>query len=231
MVAHSFSQERRQYLKSLQNGRTSHRYSGQGRPSRSAAPTRPLVNVSPGYTVLVVDTNILLSALQSVISLIESKQWTILIPLAVITELDGISSNQTELGKVASAASQYITSHIRTHSTSLKVQTSRGNYLSNLNIRSENFDFISRDNRNGEAGHNWERTLDDLILRAALWQETHWVDRSALLKSGSQQPQSSDAAKVVLVTFDRNLRLKARARQLHAGDERDLANILRVGSA
>lgn len=225
-------QERRQYLRSLQNGRASHRHSGQGRPSRSAAPVRPLVNVCPGYTVLVVDTNILLSALSSVISLIESNQWTVLIPLAVITELDGISTNQTELGKAASAASQYITSHIRTHSASLKVQTSRGNYLSTLNVRSENFDFNSRGNRNadGTHGHSWERTLDDLILRAALWQETHWVDRTALLKGVSQRIRNDDAAKVVLLTFDRNLRLKARARQLHAGDERDLANILRVGS-
>jgi hypothetical protein len=149
--------------------------------------------------------------------------------------LDGISANQSELGQAASAASQYITSNIRTHSTSLKVQTSRGNYLSTLNIRSENFEFASHDKRNGDGnnGHSWERNLDDLILRAALWQETHWVDRTALLKGISPQDKArdtsaNDAAKVVLLTFDRNLRLKARARQLHAGDERDLAHITRV---
>jgi predicted ribonuclease YlaK len=172
-------------------------------------------------------------------TLIESERWTILIPLAVITELDGLSANRSDLGKAASNASQYITSHIRSHSSSLKVQTSRGNYLTTLNIRSENFDFSSR-HRNGdgdEQAKGWERNLDDLILRAAMWQESHWVDRSPLLR-GITNPNSTkpplnppvprgDEAKVVLVTFDRNLRLKARARQLHAGDERDLAHILR----
>jgi protein SMG6 len=156
--------------------------------------------------------------------------------LAVITELDGISANQSELGRAASSASQYVTDHIRSHSSSLKVQTSRGNYLTTLNVRSENFDFLSRDQqKNGERMNGWERSLDDLILRAALWQETHWVDRSSLLTGISSDQQSLDiphnCAKVVLLSFDRNLRLKARARQLNAGDERDLAHILRVGSS
>jgi protein SMG6 len=184
----------------------------------------------------VVDTNVLLSALHTIASLIESNRWTILLPLAVITELDGISANQSELGEAAAAAFKYISEHMRSHSTSLKVQTSRGNYLNTLNVRSENFDFNSRggDYDDG-SGHHWERNLDDLILRAALWQEAHWVDRSALLKglpaAGQQSSNGlNEVAKVVLLSFDRNLRLKARARQMHAGDERDLANIVRVGS-
>ncbi|KAG8865920.1 hypothetical protein FRC20_009286 [Serendipita sp. 405] len=230
-------QERRRYLKSLQNGHSPYGQPSYTRPRRSRAPTRSLLDVRPGYTILVLDTNILLSALPAVITLIESERWTILIPLAVITELDGISNNHTELGKVASEASQYVTSHIRSHSTSLKVQTSRGNYLTTLNVRSEQFDFFSGDRRRrsgGEkGGQSWERSLDDLILRAALWQEAHWIDRSELLRgltSNQRTHGSSDAAKVVLLTFDRNLRLKARSRHLHAGDERDLANILRVNS-
>lgn len=186
--------------------------------------------------MLVVDTNILLSALSMISTLIESARWTILIPLAVITELDGISTNQSELGRAASIALEYIIAHIRSHSTSLKVQTSRGNYLTTLNVRSENFDLPSRDRRKSEEGRKgWERSLDDLILRAALWQESHWIDRSSLLRGVSPEEQARYAAheyaKVVLLTFDRNLRLKARSRQLHAGDERDLAYILQVGSS
>lgn len=233
-------QERRRYLKNLQSGHMSHRRSNHVQPRRAAAVSRPPLNVRPGYTVLVVDTNILLSALSMISSLIESERWTVLIPLAVITELDGISANQSELGRAAALASQYITAHIRTHSSSLKVQTSRGNYLTTLNVRSENFELSSRDRRKSGGdgrgagnGGGWDRSLDDLILRAALWQETHWVDRSSLLKGIPADQQgldmSSDYARVVLVSFDRNLRLKARARQLHAGDERDLAHILRVG--
>ncbi|KAG8833910.1 hypothetical protein FRC17_009869 [Serendipita sp. 399] len=228
-------QERRRYLKTLQNGHSPYRRSSHARHRQPKVPARPLLDVRPGYTVLVLDTNILLSALPAVITLIESEKWTILIPLAVITELDGISSNNTELGKAASDASQYITNHIRSHSTSLKVQTSRGNYLTTLNVRSEQFDFFSRRRGGSENGaHSWERSLDDLILRAAVWQEAHWIDRSGLLKGlspGRNANVPHDVVKVVLLTFDRNLRLKARSRHMHAGDERDLANILRIGSS
>lgn len=47
--------------------------------------------------------------------------------------------------------------------------------------------------------------MDDLILRAAIWQDEHWVDRSALLKSPPAKAEDlSNAAKVVLLSFDRN---------------------------
>ena len=67
----------------------------------------------PGYTVLVIDTNILLSSLFMFSSLVETMQWTVLVPLAVITELDGIAKNASELGNAATAAIDYISSHIR----------------------------------------------------------------------------------------------------------------------
>lgn len=147
----------------------------------------------PGYTVLVVDTNILLSSLSIFASLVESLRWTILVPLAVITELDGIANNASPLGQAAAAATAYIVSHIRSHSLSLKVQTSKGNYLQNLNVRSEEVDFPSE---------SWERNMDDLILRAAIWQDDHWSDRSNILKS--EERDVSAASKVVLISFDRN---------------------------
>jgi len=65
--------------------------------------------------------------------------------------------------------------------------------------------------------------MDDLILKAAIWQDDHWVDRSALLKA---EPVVKDAVKVVLLSLDRNLRLKARSRQLPAASEKDLAALL-----
>jgi protein SMG6 len=77
------------------------------------------------------------------------------------------------------------------------VQTSRGNYLSSLSVRREQVDL--RD------ALSWERNMDDLILRAAIWQDEHWVDRSALLKSAPAAGEASaSAAKVVLLSFDRN---------------------------
>ncbi|KAH8117438.1 hypothetical protein DFH11DRAFT_1817087 [Phellopilus nigrolimitatus] len=189
------------------------------RPRVSAGAQRPTLHVVPGYTVLVIDTNILLSSLSMFSSLVESLRWTILVPLAVITELDGIAMNASPLGESAAAAIAYISAHVRTHALSLKVQTSRGNYLQNLNVRSEQIEFEA---------DSWERSMDDLILRAAVWQDDHWVDRSSILNAEERDP--SGAAKVVLISFDRNLRLKARGRQLDAADERDMAAILKAGS-
>ncbi|CDO74731.1 hypothetical protein BN946_scf184686.g2 [Trametes cinnabarina] len=131
------------------------------------------------------------------------------------------SANQTPLGQAAAEALNYVASHMRSHSVSLKVQTSRGNYLSNLNVRTEHVDFSSG---------NAERNMDDLILRAALWLEEHWVDRSALLKRDAAGKDNTNAAKVALLSLDRMLRLKARSRQLYAANEQDLASIFAQGT-
>lgn len=154
---------------------------------------RPL-SVLPGYSILVVDTNVFLRAFSMVTTLVESERWTVVIPLAVITELDGLAADHP----TAAAASKYIAEHMRL--SGLKVQTSRGNYLSTLNVRSEKVTFSN-------APGSWERTMDDLILKAALWQDGHWVDRSAFLRGlgpRTSSPPEGTYAKVVLVSFDRN---------------------------
>lgn len=163
------------------------------RTSRRAHDNYPELHIAQGYSVLVIDTNILLSFLPTVASLVESLVWTIVIPLPVVMELDGLVNNPSELGQAAQSAMKYITSHLRSHSISLKVQTSKGNYLPTLNVRTEEVDF---------APGNFERSMDDLILKAAIWQDEHWMDRSALLGSSSQD--TNGAVKVVLLSLDRN---------------------------
>ncbi|KAG8931073.1 hypothetical protein FRC01_001890 [Tulasnella sp. 417] len=112
---------RRRYLRSLQSPAVVHRSRPAPRSSRKAKPTRPLLQVSPGYTILVCDTNILLSSL----------------PM-----------------------------------------------------------------------------LD------------HFVDRTGLLIASRNSVKRTDkTSKVVLLTFDRNMRVKARSRQLDAADEKDMAAI------
>ncbi|KZW03995.1 hypothetical protein EXIGLDRAFT_709495 [Exidia glandulosa HHB12029] len=178
------------------------------------------LRVVPGYTVLIVDTNILLSSLPLFSGLVTSQKWTVVVPLAVVTELDGLVQNTSALGAAAKEALKFITASIRTHSTSLKVQTSKGNYLSSLVVRQEQVQF-SKDEG------SWDRNMDDLILRSALWQLEHWVDRSSLLSGASNSGAVADgASRVVLLTFDRNLRLKATSRQLDAANEKDMAAIL-----
>ncbi|THH33993.1 hypothetical protein EUX98_g312 [Antrodiella citrinella] len=186
-------------------------------PQKQPEPSRLSLRVIPGYTILVVDTNILLSSLSIFSSLVESLKWTIVIPLPVIMELDGLASNDSPLGQAASAATAYIVSHLRTHNKSLKVQTSKGNYLMNLSVRTEQVEW-----NNEEA--SWERNVDDLILRAAVWQTEHWIDRSTFLSSPERE--TTGASKVTLLSFDRMLRLKARSRDVDAANEQDLAAIL-----
>lgn len=134
-------------------------------------------------------------------SIVESLQWTVVVPLPVIMELDGLSSNPApQLSEAAQSAMAYIASHIRSHTVSLKVQTSRGNYLNTLSVRTEQVDF--------EAGGNMERNMDDLILKAAIWQDEHWVDRSGMLKPNEQPLQPGVVSvKVVLLSLDRNCEL------------------------
>ncbi|RXW24170.1 hypothetical protein EST38_g1674 [Candolleomyces aberdarensis] len=208
---------RRRYLKSLL---TSTRQSGSAQPRTKTAKnfSPQALALVPGYTILVVDTNILLSSLSIVTSLIESMKWTIVIPLPVIMELDGLASNvNPQLAEAASSAVSYIATHIRSHSLSLKVQTSKGNYLTNLNVRTEDVDF----------SESVEKSMDDLILKAAIWQDDHWVDRSNMLKVESlAASQTSNAVKVVFISLDRNLRLKARSRQLAAAGEKELASLM-----
>ena len=64
-------------------------------------------------------------------------------PLPVIVELDGISSSPSQLGEAAQAAIAYLSVHIRSHPASLKVQTSKGNYLTSLSVRTEEADFTN----------------------------------------------------------------------------------------
>lgn len=205
---------RRQYLRSLLQNQQ-HRPPRQNH-SRARQPLRPetiakQLTLVPGHTVLVMDTNLLLSSLTLFASLVESFLWTVIVPLPVIMELDGLANNTSspQLALGAKEAAAYINAHIRSHSASMKVQTSRGNFLPNLTIRTEQVDF----NR-GRGGTN-EQNMDDLILRAAIWQEEHWVDRSKLLSSARQgaglpvQPAPSPdnlktADKVVLLSLDRN---------------------------
>jgi protein SMG6 len=173
------------------------------RPSKGASATGPSLKLVPGYTVLVLDTNVLLASLPMVAALVERHAWTVVVPLPVIMELDGLAQNQhgngnTALGEAAAAAASYITTAVRSHAISLKVQTSRGNYLPGLAVRAESVEF--------DAGAGWERSMDDLILRTAVFAEEHWVDRSAMLRSnmGADIVDVKGAEKVVLMTLDRN---------------------------
>jgi protein SMG6 len=147
-----------------------------------------------------------------------------MVPLPVITELDGLSKQPAPLGTQAQDALDFIASRIRSHGRSLKVQTSRGNYLADLAIRSEAVSFAFSSALNPEQ----VRDMDDLILRACAFQAAHFVDRTAVLGVSRDVPAGvkEQSAKVVLLTNDRNLRLRAKAQGVLAVDEKPMRKML-----
>jgi hypothetical protein len=112
---------------------------------------RAQLELVPGYTVLILDTNILFSSLSMVTSLVESLHQTVVVPLPTIMELDGFASNATALGEATKAAIKFIATRVHLHSDALKVQTSRGNYRSSLSMRAKQVNF--------DDPNSWERSV------------------------------------------------------------------------
>ncbi|KAI9274920.1 hypothetical protein EDC94DRAFT_509841 [Helicostylum pulchrum] len=149
--------------------------------------------IIPGKTILVLDTNCFIGHIDHVRKLLESKKWTIIVPLVVVTELDGLRTNPHRLGLVAQQGIELLqnTLAVKSNKQLLRIQTSHNNFMSDISIRSEQFVF-------GETDKN----LDDLVLSSCLW----WI---------SQQVTKDDKiVPVCLVTGDRNLSVKARARDV-----------------
>ncbi|KAH6901415.1 hypothetical protein BKA70DRAFT_1436097 [Coprinopsis sp. MPI-PUGE-AT-0042] len=93
---------------------------------------RPQLSIAPSYGILVANTNILLSSLSMISSLVESTKWTVIILLSLVMELGDLSSNPSPrlAEAAATTALNYVTSRIR--SLTLLLATSR---LPGANIR------------------------------------------------------------------------------------------------
>ena len=114
----------------------------------------------------------------------------------------------------------YISLHFKSHSTSLKVQTSKDNYLSSLSIWTEKLVF--------QYEASWERNKDDLIFQVAILQDEYWVDHSVILKNDGVIKVASTAIKAVLLSLD--LQLKVQSKLLFATSKHDLTSILSTGT-
>lgn len=212
-----------------------------------------------GYTTLVLDTNVILTAGTAFLhQLVESRDWTVVLPLAVVTELDGIQRKPPPLGEHAALALSFLEKSLKTHQTWLKVQTSKGNYLSDLKFRHEDLNLdvlkwgeevdVAGNTNDGSAAQDEgsaqpvksarARTLDEVIFRCFLWQRDHWTDRRNLVLSragGNNTPSSpsiitADTPKVIMVTLDRGLRMRVRAKGGPAAGQKELAHILAITS-
>ncbi|PWN37250.1 uncharacterized protein FA14DRAFT_159387 [Meira miltonrushii] len=230
------------------------RHQSSAKPKES---TKTSIRIVPGYTTLLLDTNVMLTPTDILSQLIKSKRWMVIIPLSVITELDGLKRREGDVGKRAQDAIKFLEEKVKTHSTNFKVQTSRGNYLTDLRFRTEDIDF-GANNKQTDGDHDelhdpqthpdasegnedgkcaMARSVDDVILRCLSWQAgAHFRNRLLLLCSDDEERAKREAeiakknvpsvAKAVLVTLDRNLRIKARFRSLSAIGPSELIDLL-----
>ncbi|KAM8834815.1 telomerase-binding protein EST1A [Synchiropus picturatus] len=184
------------------------------------------LEVRPLY--LVPDTNGFIDHLEGLKKLLQCGTYIIVVPLIVITELDGLAKGQETFGggqgsgrgpggRSSSNSSAAHARAVQDHSRSavafleksfeerepnLRALTSRGNQLDSIAFRSED--------TSGQQGNN-----DDVILSCCL----HYCkDKS---KDAAAQPRDETVKlqrEVVLLTDDRNLRVKALTRNVPVRD-------------
>ncbi|KAI9357694.1 hypothetical protein DFJ73DRAFT_820859 [Zopfochytrium polystomum] len=149
-------------------------------------------------TRLLFDTNCYVGDLEHVKQVIGSG-WSVVVPLVVITELDGLKASNNELrAEAAHQALSYLesllVSSIRKPSN-LILLTARGTALPYLSIRTEDWsEEADPSSSNGEKTHRFQvRGVDDVLLRCCI-----------------RGIGGANNIVMLLVTEDVNLRLKAR---------------------
>lgn len=157
-----------------------------------------IIEINPIY--LVPDTNCFIDHLPAIEELIASLRYVMIVPLVVINELDGLSlggqggdpPTSDRVATRAAEAVEFLERLFDVRNKHLKAMTSEGNILDTIVYRSEESKRI---------GNN-----DDLILSCCL----HYCDD----EPRNFMPADRDAPiklhrEVVLLTNDRNLRVKA----------------------
>lgn len=173
--------------------------------------TRPLeLEICPLF--LVPDTNGFINHLPGLQQLLSCQIYILVIPLIVIHELDGLAKGQDvdqrsavqarSLQEKARKAIQFLEHGFEARDPFIRALTSRGNELESIAFRSEDI--------SGQKGNN-----DDLILSCCL----HYCKDNAK----DFMPLNKDdpirlRREVVLLTDDRNLRVKALTRHVPVRD-------------
>nr|XP_060612747.1 telomerase-binding protein EST1A [Anolis sagrei ordinatus] len=169
---------------------------------------------------LVPDTNGFIDHLGSLLQLLECRQFILVVPLIVINELDGLAKGPSEgepraggygrlLQDRARKAVDFLEARFERRDSYLRALTSRGNELESIAFRSE-------DLSQQQQGNN-----DDLILSCCL----HYCkDKAKDFMPVNKDDPIRLLREVVLLTDDRNLRVKALTRNVPV---RDIPTFLR----
>ncbi|XP_064439037.1 telomerase-binding protein EST1A isoform X1 [Mirounga angustirostris] len=161
---------------------------------------------------LVPDTNGFIDHLASLARLLESRRYILVVPLIVINELDGLAKGQETdhraggyarvVQEKARKSIEFLERRFESRDSCLRALTSRGNELESIAFRSEDI--------TGQLGNN-----DDLILSCCL----HYCKDKAkdFMPTNKEEPIRL-LREVVLLTDDRNLRVKALTRNVPVRD-------------
>uniref|UniRef100_A0A8C7XHF1 Telomerase-binding protein EST1A n=1 Tax=Oryzias sinensis TaxID=183150 RepID=A0A8C7XHF1_9TELE len=172
---------------------------------------------------LVPDTNGFIDHLEGLKKVLHCGSYIIVVPLIVITELDGLAKGQDTFGgglahvravqAKARLAVAFLEKGFEAREPCLRALTSRGNQLESIAFRSED--------TSGQQGNN-----DDVILSCCL----HYCKDKA---KDFMPPQKNGTVRlqreVVLLTDDRNLRVKALTRNVPVRDIPSFLSWAKVG--
>lgn len=162
---------------------------------------RHLSENSPSY--LVADTNCYIDHLQYILQLLDSKDFTLIVPLIVLTELDGLKvgsyydekkfqEKQRNVQECARLSVDALEDRFSRQDSNIRAITSSGTEMSTIAFRAEE---LSSD----------RGTNDDVILSCCLKYCEEQIIRT-------EDDTSVVRRNVVLLTNDRNLRVKAHTR-------------------
>uniref|UniRef100_A0A8B9H253 Telomerase-binding protein EST1A n=1 Tax=Astyanax mexicanus TaxID=7994 RepID=A0A8B9H253_ASTMX len=174
------------------------------------------LEIRPFY--LVPDTNGFIDHLEGLRKLLGCGSYVLVVPLIVITELDGLAKGQESrdgdcvgvggaahakmVQECAKAAVTFLEKGFEAREPGLRALTSRGNQLESIAFRSED--------TSGQKGNN-----DDLILSCCL----HYCqDKAKDFMPANREGPVRLRREVVLLTDDRNLRVKALTRNVPVRD-------------
>ncbi|XP_065055550.1 telomerase-binding protein EST1A-like isoform X1 [Rhopilema esculentum] len=157
---------------------------------------------------IVPDTNCFIDNLAGILKIVDSRDFDVVLPLVVVNELDGLKKGRDVPSKCpneanamlvkerARIAMEMLENRFSEDNARLKALTSAGTELDSIAFRNE--EFLQDKGKN-----------DDIILSSCL----HYCDESMSRFSPGDSPVRLQR-NVVLLTDDRNLRLKAHSRQV-----------------
>ncbi|KAI8923847.1 hypothetical protein BC831DRAFT_551825 [Entophlyctis helioformis] len=199
---------------------TSRKSRSQSQPS--AMQPSALPRLDPETTWLVLDTNCFCHTLPSVRQLLEMRQWKVIIPLAVLSELDGLQHGGGRASEQAALALEYVTSIFDTPDSPLAdlkgrfvtIETRRGTLLATARFRNEDWlpdslgslgsrgDTAGCGGQDDDSGQDGEadvaeyaiRGVDDVVMQCCLRRMPPTAAPSAMAGRGPQQQGGHTAA-------------------------------------